>query len=144
MPVAKKSRKNKTSQPLQYDPLEPRQMLVGDVTDVVFAADFEDVEVAFRDFELVDSVSGFTATNAPVEIQRSVPGIGPSSSGNQHLELDGINGVSTTLSDRVGDGLVLRFDYSPRPRVDAQLKTVESWYNGNLLNQVAEDGQGCR
>lgn len=140
MPVAQKTRNNKTSPSLQYDPLEPRQMLVGDICDVIFAADFEDVEVAPGNFEHVESISGFAATNAAVEVQHDVPIVGPASSGDQHLELDGTNGISVTLSDRVNDGLLLRFDFSPRPGVGAQQNTVEIWYNGELLNSVTDDG----
>ena len=109
-------------------------MLVSDITDVVFAADFEDVEVAVGSFGHFDSVSGFSATTGPVEVQHNAPFVGPASSGDQLLELDGTNGVSVSLSDRVDDGLVLRFDYSPRPGVDADQNTVEIWYNGILLN----------
>ena len=147
MPIKRLHRKrhytDATAQ-LAYGALEPRRMLVSDVSEIVFAADFEDVDVASGAFEHVESVSGFTATSDPVEVQHDVVGVGPASSGDQHLELDGTNGISVTLDDRVNDGLVLRFDFSPRPDVRAQQNTVEIWYNGELLNQVTDDGRRNR
>ena len=127
-----------------YAALEPRRMLVSDISDIIFSADFEDIDVASGAFQHVETVSGLTATNAPVEVQYDVPGVGPASSGNQHLELDGTNGVSVTLDDRVNDGLMLRFDFSPRPGVSAQQNTVEIWYNGELLNEVTGNGRRLR
>ena len=68
MPIKRLHRKrhyaDATAQ-LAYGALEPRRMLVSDVSEIVFAADFEDVDVASGAFEHVESVSGFTATSAP-------------------------------------------------------------------------------
>ena len=116
-------------------------MLVSDISDIIFLADFEDVEVPSGSFQHINSVSGFTASNEPVEVQHDVPGVGPAASSDQLLELDGTNSVSVTLNDRVNDGLMLRFDFSPRPGVSTQQNTIEIWYDGELLNEVTGDGR---
>ena len=127
---------------LQFDKLEPRQMLSGDAGNLVFSAGFEDVDVPSGEFRFFRSVSGFTATNNPVEVQNNFPTVGPASEGTNLLELDGTNGVFVTINDVPSDGLILHGDYSPRPRLSAFKNTIEVVWNGDVISTLAEDGRG--
>ena len=121
--------------------LEPRMMLNADVGDLIFQADFEDVDVEDGKFGFFREVSGLTASGVPVEVQNNVSSVGPASQGNQHLELDGISGVATNIATTGTDELLLKFDYSPRPGVSLSGNSIEVWWDGNLLETVSRDGE---
>lgn len=119
-------------------------MLDGDTNELIFGANFEDVFVEPGGYAFYREVSGFTATQAPVEIQYHHPSVGPAAEGNQHLELDGINGIAVELTESLDSGLLLRFQYSPRPGVDVEQGAIEVWWNDELIQTVTRDGSRLR
>lgn len=114
-------------------------MLVG---DVVFQANFEDVDVSPGGYGFFTSVSGLTATGSPVEIQNNHPAVGPASQGVNHLELDGTNGVYVRINNVPAEGLILQGDYSPRRGVSISQNTIDVLWNGQTIATLAEEGRG--
>ena len=114
-------------------------MLNGTVESLIFQSDFEDVDIESGGFAFFSEVSGFTSTNGNVEIQHNHPSVGPAASGNQHLELDGVNGVFVDL-DPGDNNLRLQFEYSARPGANAELNTIQIYYEGELIDAVSADG----
>ena len=88
---------------LNVEMLEPRMMLSGTSESMVFRADFEDVEVEQGGFAFFNEVSGLTSSNGSVEVQHNHPSVGPAASGEQHLELDGVNSVFVDLAPTEND-----------------------------------------
>ena len=131
-----------SAQPTQLaiETLEERMMLSGVNETLIFSAGFEDVAVAPGQFAQVAETSGFTATRNSVEIQHNPPGVGPASEGDQHLELDGVNGIFVDLTLENSGDLTLRFDYSARPGVSALQNTIEVYWDGNLIESVSDSG----
>ncbi len=136
----RKRPKKRTSQSveLQFEKLEPRQMLAG---DLVFQADFEDVNVPLLGYRFFSQVSGLRATGAPVEVQHHYPLVGPASQGNNLLELDGTNGVFVQIANVPSNGLLLQGDYSPRPGYDALQNRIVVLWNGSIVGTLGEDGR---
>ena len=128
---------------LNVEMLEPRMMLSGTSESMVFRADFEDVEVEQGGFAFFNEVSGLTSSNGSVEVQHNHPSVGPAASGEQHLELDGVNSVFVDLAPTEND-LRLQFEYSARPGADADLNTIEIFYEGQLVDTVSADGSDLR
>ena len=129
---------------LSIETLEPRMMLSGVNETLIFEAGFEDVDVSPGRFVHVAETSGFTATGSPVEIQHNPRSVGPASEGNQHLELDRDNGIFVDLTPGNSEDLILRFDYSGRPRVSAEQNTIEVYWQGNLVETLSDDGSSLR
>lgn len=115
-------------------------MLNGDPGELIFQAGFEDVSVPVGEFRFFQNVSGFTATANPVEVQNNSPAVGPSSEGENLLELDGTNGVFVEISEVPTDGLLLQGDYSARRGFDAVQNTIEVLWNGEVVSTLANDG----
>ncbi|MEL7499509.1 MAG: putative Ig domain-containing protein [Planctomycetota bacterium] len=134
----KKRRAKQNSSQLQFEKLEPRQMLAN---VVVFQANFEDVTVPEGEYRFFSSVSGFTATGFPVEVQHNDPTVGPASQGSNLLELDGTNGVFVQIDNVPNEGLVLRGDYSPRPGFNATRNAIDVLWNGAVIATLAENGR---
>ena len=124
---------------IPYEKLEPRRLLASDSTNVIFAADFEDVEVVSGEFGMFAGTSGFQATRGLVEVQNNHWQVGAASSGNQLLELDGNNGVSTQITAQ-SQALTLTFDYSPRPGVASPDNSIEVWWNNELIETISGNG----
>ena len=127
---------------LQFETLEPRQMLAGNVGALIFQATFEDANVPVGEFRAFGNVSGFTATGDPVEVQHNFPAVGPASQGEKLLELDGANGVFVNIADVPSSGLLLHGDYSPRRFFNSFQNTIEVLWNGTVVKTLSEDGRG--
>ncbi len=109
--------------------------------ETVFTAGFEDVAVPEGQFLLVNSTSGFTSiTSAPVELQNNHRLVGPAPQGNNLLELDGVNGVATTIGTTTGNEYVISFQYSPRPQTGTTGNSLEIFWDGNLIETIADEG----
>ena len=139
-----KRRPEGAPEPLEFEQLEPRMMLNGDGGQVLFSAGFEDANVEAGQFAFFRNVSGFTATNAPVEVQNNHPAVGPASEGQKHLELDGSNGIFVDIDDVSAATLTLEVDYSPRKGVDAQTNEIEVLWNGEVVETLSRDGSNNR
>ena len=116
---------------LAVEVLEPRMMLSGTVETLIFQADFEDVDVDKGSFAFFAEVSGLTASVRTVEVQNNPPSVGPAASGDQHLELDGVNAVFVDLTPTDND-LRLQFEYSARPGVNADFKHDRGVLRGSV------------
>jgi len=119
------------------------ETVMGTPQTVLFAG-FEDVEVSARRFDFFDSISGFEATGRIVEVQANHPAVGPASQGNQHIELDGQNGIVRTVDTVEGDLYELTFDFSPRAGGDAVTNAIEVLWDGEVIHEVTADGRGNR
>ena len=129
---------------LQIERLEDRMMLNGDTGSIIFSASFEDVEVPLGGFQFASETSGFKATRSTIELQHNHPSVGPASDGNNHVELDGTNGMFVEI-DNVPDGtLLLQVDYSPRPGVDASQASVQVLWNNQVVTTIKRDGSRLR
>jgi len=117
------------------------ETVVGTPQTVLFAG-FEDVEVSARRFDFFDSISGFEATGRAIEVQENHPAVGPASQGTQHIELDGQNGIVTTIDTVEGDLYELTFDFSPRAGADAATNAIEVLWDGEVIREVTADGRG--
>ena len=129
---------------LQIEVLEPRMMLNGDTGDLVFQANFEDADVDSGGFAFFRQISGLTATANLVEVQNNHPSVGPASEGDNHLELDGVNGVFVEIVGGSAESLLLTVDYSARPSVNAVQSSIEVYWNGDLIQTLSEDGERIR
>ncbi|MEL7496446.1 MAG: putative Ig domain-containing protein [Planctomycetota bacterium] len=138
-----KAKRRESETFFQIERLEERQMLAGDLT-TVFQTSFEDVSVADGGFEFTRTVGGFTATAGPVEVQNNHPSVGPASNGQNHLELDGTNGIFIDIDDVPATGLILRVDYSARPGVDAEQASIEVLWNGSVVDTLSAEGTRLR
>ena len=135
---------NRQSLSLAVEKLEDRVMLNGDTQALIFQAGFEDANVSRGGFLAVQEVSGFTATGNAVEVQNNPGGVGPASEGRNHLELDGVNGVFVDLTPSNNQDLVLKFDYSARPKVSKTQNAIQVWWKGELIQTVSDDGRNIR
>ena len=125
---------------LSVEKLEERMMLSGTGESSLFEADFEEVDVKQGQFAFFHNVSGLTATGSPVEIQDNHPSVGPAAQGDQHLELDGLNGVFFDL-DSNGQELRLQFEYSARPGIGAEQNAIQIIFNDELIETVEKNGE---
>lgn len=107
---------------------------------LLFRAGFEDVNIESGGYGFVQSVSGFGATGPRVELQHNHPSVGPASQGNQHLELDKLNGIGRDVATVAGDQYELVFDYSPRPGVGTIGNTIEIWWDGQRIDSITKNG----
>ena len=120
---------------LAIETLEERMMLNGTTETLVFSAGFEDVDVASGGFAAVRTTSGFTSIGGSVEVQNNPGGVGPASEGQQHLELDGLNGIFVDLTPASDSDLILQFDYSARPFVDAPQNAICLLYTSDAADE---------
>ncbi|QEG23137.1 putative Ig domain-containing protein [Mariniblastus fucicola] len=116
------------------------QTTIGPKQLVLFAG-FEDVDVASGQFGFFDRVSGFDATARKVEVQHNHPAVGPASQANQHVELDGRNGIARSMDTVVGDLYELKFDFSPRAGADSVANAIEVLWDGKVIHEVTADGR---
>ena len=129
---------------LHVESLEPRMMLNGDASEVLFQAGFEDANVGAGQFDFFRNVSGFTAAQGRVEVQNSHPAVGPAAQGGKLLELDGNNEIYVDIRDVQAASLTLDLQYSPRGGADLRENAIAVIWNGEVVETLEADGTGSR
>ncbi len=112
---------------LDADPANPQLLL---------EANFEDVSVSSNSSGQFPASSGFSpeTSHARMGILRNFWHVGAAAEGQQHLALDGLNTVQTTLELGQTREHVLKFAYAPRQGISAQQAAVEIWWDGQLIH----------
>lgn len=114
-------------------------------TNLVINGSFEDPNIPSISFAVFGSITGWTTTTGPgIEIQDNAV---LAFDGDQYVELDshpspGNSGMAQTLTTTPGTFYELSFAYSPRPGVPAESNAIEVYWDGTLLDTLAEDGTG--
>lgn len=106
---------------------------------IIFRETFESLFCPPGEFRHHQDPGGFTS-NAAIEIQNNIPGVGPARQGSKHCELDGQNEIWVDLPTDTTKSYDLMMFYSPRASVPAADNEVEIHWNGNLITTLVDDG----
>ncbi|HXG74192.1 MAG TPA: DUF642 domain-containing protein [Candidatus Nitrosotenuis sp.] len=113
--------------------------------NLVTNGSFEDPDIPSVSFTVLPSIPGWTTTFGPgIEIQDN-PAL--AFDGTQYVELDshpspGNSAMAQTLITTPGTIYELSFAYSPRPGVSAESNGIEVYWDGSLIDTLAQDGTG--
>ncbi|MCX4026655.1 retention module-containing protein [Endozoicomonas sp. SM1973] len=116
----------------------------------VFTSSFEGATgVAAGQASFVDTVDGWlTASNSKIEVRGWSGDFYTANSGTHFIELnddptnqfpDALN-IYRDINTEAGAKYELSFYYSPRPGYDAETTKIEVWWDGKLIDTIAQNG----
>ena len=114
--------------------------------ELVTNGSFEDPDIPSGTFSIFPSITGWTSSVGDgIEIQDNVAGAPDVGAGDQFVELDSNNNSNMiqTLTTENGKSYTFSFIYSPRPSVPDTSNEIEVYWDGNLIDTIAETGSSA-